>query len=141
MHFSDSRRYAHIVLLVLMIVGIRACGGATQAEDRLTSVTRWTAERAGLSGAKNTLDTQVKPRMAQASGSMSSAIYAASSQIMNSVEMAVNGTFGWAWRQVMNAENAAEVSIRSTLSPNAPAQGQGPDTVPPDNAPKTSPAR
>lgn len=139
MHFSDSRRYAHIVLVVLMIIGIRACGGATQAEDRLSSVTRWTAERAGLAGVKNTLDTQVKPRMAQASGSMSSKIYAASSQMMNNVETAVNGTAGWAWEQVRNAENAVEMRIRSTLSPNA--QTPGPDTVPPDNGSKTSPAR
>ena len=140
MHFSDSRRYAHIVLLVMLIVGIRACGGATQDEDRLTSVTRWTAERAGLSGAKNTLDTQVKPRMAQATGSMSSALYAASSQLMNSVEMAANNTVGWAWRQVVSAENEMEVRIRSTLSPNVPAQTERPDTVPQDNGRKTNPA-
>jgi hypothetical protein len=141
MHIADSRRYAHLVLLLLMIIGIRAYGGPTQAEDRLASVTRWTAEKAGLSAAKQTLDTKVRPRMAQANGSINSTIYAVSSQIMNNLETAVNGTAGWAWQQVRNAGDAIDVGIRSVLNPNAPAQPERADIVPQDDAAKTNPAR
>lgn len=142
MHLADSRRYAHFGLLVLMIIGIRACGGANQAEDRLTSVARWTAERTGLSGVKDTLDSQIKPRLAEASGSMTYKIYAASADVMNGFESAVNGTAGWIWQQVLNAENAIEMVIRSTLSPEMPAKPQPPNAVPADKDPtKTPPPR
>src|SRR5262249_10187033 len=106
MHLWDLRRFAHFALLIVLIVGIRACGGATQAEDRLSFATRWAADRAGLRGAKDPLDTAVKPRMAAATQSWTYSIYAATNRVMDSAESAVNGMATWAGQQVSTAETA-----------------------------------
>ena len=119
MRFWDQRRYAHLALFIVMIIGIRACGGATQAEDRLSFATRWVAERTGLSGAKNTLDTEVRPRLAAATGSMTYSIYSAVSRTMDNAEMAVGGMAMWVRQQVSNAETAIETRVRSIVSPGA----------------------
>jgi hypothetical protein len=115
MHLWDYRRFAHFGLLIVMIVGIRACGGATQAEDRLSFATRWAADKAGLSGAKDTIDSSVKPRMAAATQSMTYSIFAATNRMMDSAESAVSGMATWAGQQASNAETAVVRRIRSIL--------------------------
>jgi hypothetical protein len=132
MHFWDVRRYAHLALLVLMIIGIRACGGATEAEDRLSFVTRWAAERTGLSGAKDRLDAEVRPRLAAATGSMTYTIYAAVSRTMDNAEMAVGGMAMWVRQQVSNAETAIETRIRSIVSPDRDSEPKRPESPPTD---------
>lgn len=126
-HFSDMRRFGHFALVVMLIVVIRACGGATQAEDRLSFATRWAAERAGLRSATDTLDTAVKPRMASATQSMTYRIYTATSNLMDSTEMAVSGTMTWVWLQVSSAENAVEGRLRSILGAEPRKEPQAPD--------------
>ena len=115
MHFWDLRRLAHFGLLIVLIVGIRACGGATQAEDRLSFATRWAADTAGLHGAKDTLDTSVKPRMAAATQSMTYSIFAATGQMMDGAEAAATGMAAWVGQQVSGAETAVVTRIRSVL--------------------------
>jgi hypothetical protein len=124
MHFWDLRRFAHFGLLIVLIVGIRACGGATQAEDRLSFATRWAADRAGLHGAKETIDTAVKPRMAAATQSMTYSIFAATNRMMDGAESAVSGMATWVGQQVSNAETAVVTRIQSVL-------GVGADSKPP----------
>ena len=141
MHFWDFRRYAHFALLVFLIVGIRACGGATEAEDRLSFATRWTAERAGIRGATDTLDENVKPRMAAVTRSMTYTIYAATSAMMDRAELAVTGIATWVGQQVSNAETAIQRQVRSFLSPDAGREPQGPDAPPKDTNPATSSSR
>jgi hypothetical protein len=131
MHLSDFRRFAHFGLLIVLIVGIRACGGATQAEDRLNFATRWAADRAGLSGAKDTIDTAVKPRMAAATRSTTYSIYTATDRMMDSAESAVRGMATWAGRQASNAETAVETRIRSILGVDAKREPQRPDDTDP----------
>jgi hypothetical protein len=140
MHFWDYRRFAHFALLVFLIVGIRACGGATQAEDRLSFATRWTAERAGLRGATDTLDEKVKPRIANATRSMTYTIYAATSRMLDGAEMAITGIATWTGQQVSNAETAIETQIRSFLRPDADREPRTPDAPATDN-PATSSSR
>jgi hypothetical protein len=141
MHFWDMRRFAHFALLIVLIVGIRACGGATQAEDRLSFATRWAAERTGLSGAKDTIDSSVKPRMAAATQSMTYSIYAATSRLMDSAEQAMAGIATWAKQQVGNAEASIARGIRSFLSPDGGGKPPGPDASPTDTDPATSSSR
>ena len=66
MDIGSLRRVAHVGLLVLTVMVVRACGGATQAEDRLNFATRWMAEKTGLTAAKEALDTKVRPPLAAA---------------------------------------------------------------------------
>ena len=137
MHFWDLRRFAHFGLLIMLIVGIRACGGATQAEDRLSYATRWAADRAGLKGAKDSLDTAVKPRMASATQSMTYSIIAATNRMMDGAESALSGMTTWAGQQVSNAETAVVTRIQSVL-------GVGAGTKPPQRdepSPETDQAK
>ena len=137
MHFWDLRRIAHFGLLILLIVGIRACGGAIQAEDRLSFATRWAADKAGLSSAKDTLDTSVRPRMAAATQSMNYSINAATSRAIDGAESAVNGMATWVVQRVSKAETAVETRIRSLLGADTKSEPKQPD----DTDPATSPSR
>ena len=136
----DMRRIAHFALLIVLIVGIRACGGAAMAEDRLSFATRWAADKAGLSGAKDKLDTTVKPRMAAATQSTTYSIYAMTSRLMDSAEMAVKGATTWAGQQVSNAEAAVESQMRSILGGSADSKPPEPDD-PRDADRQTNPSR
>jgi hypothetical protein len=138
MKLWDFRRYAHFALLIVLIVGIRACGGAAQAEDRLSYATRWAAEKAGLSGAKDTLDTAVKPRMAAATRSTTYSIYAATNRMMDSAESAVNGMAAWTGQQARNAETAVMTRIRSILGVGASTEPPPRDSSPTDTDPATT---
>jgi len=140
-HFTDLRRFGHFGLLLMLIVVIRACGGATQAEDRLSFATRWAADRAGLRGATDTIDTSVKPRMANATRSMTYSIYAATSSLMDRAEMAVSGVVTWAEQQVSDAENAVEMRIRSVLGANPERKPEKPDGSPADDDPANRSSR
>ena len=132
MKLWDLRRYAHFALLIVLIVGIRACGGATQAEDRLSFATRWAADKAGLSGAKDTIDASVKPRMAAATQSWTYSIYAATSSLMDSAESAANSMAAWTGQQVSNAETAVDKEVRSLMGADAASEPQ----PPPDGSPR-----
>ncbi|HEU5257538.1 MAG TPA: hypothetical protein VFU28_16205 [Vicinamibacterales bacterium] len=130
-HFWDLRRFAHVVLLIVLIVGIRACGGATQAEDRLSFATRWAADRAGLKGAKDTIDSSVKPRMASATQSMTYSIFAATNRLMDGAESAASGMATWVGEQTRAAETAVATQIRSILGvslDSKPEERGGPST-------------
>ena len=137
MHLWDLRRFAHVALLVMLIVVIRACGGATQAEDRLSFATRWAAERAGLRGATDTIDTSVKPRMANATRSMTYTLYAATSSMMDRVELMVDGMATWVGQQVSNAESGIERRIRSILGADVGNEPQAPDAAAKDDDSKS----
>jgi hypothetical protein len=130
MKLWDLRRYAHFALLIVLIVGIRACGGATQAEDRLSFATRWAADKAGLSGAKDTIDSSVKPRMAAATQSWTYSIYAATSSLMDSAELAMHNMAAWVGQQVGSAETAVMREVRSILGTDANNEPPAPDGSP-----------
>jgi len=139
MKLWDFRRYAHFALVIVLIVGVRACGGATQAEDRLSFATRWAADKAGLSGAKDTIDASVKPRMAAATQSWTYSIYAATSRLMDSAESAVNSMGAWVGQQVSYAETAVVREIRSILGADANNEPPPPDGSPRDTNRATNP--
>jgi hypothetical protein len=124
------RRLVHFALLLLIIIVVRACGGLAVVEDRLNAATRWTAEKTGLSGAKDTLDRKVRPSMAGATRSLTDAIYGGTSRTMDSAELAADGFAGWAGQQLKAAVTAIENSVRSVVSPNSNANESQPRDVP-----------
>jgi len=121
MKLSNYRRLVHIAMLVLVVLVVRACGGAAQAEDRLNGASRWAAERTGLTGVKAALDQNVKPRLAGATSSVTYAIYDGVSRTLDTSEMALYGLASWGWQHVTNVEHAIEARIRSVLTPRGPA--------------------
>jgi hypothetical protein len=118
MKLPDYRRVVHVAILVVIVLVVRACGGAIQAEDRLNSASRWAADKTGLAGAKAVLDTKVKPRVGGVTSSMSYAVYDAVSRTMDSTEMALDGFAAWVGQQVSNTETAIEERIRAALTPS-----------------------
>jgi hypothetical protein len=118
---------------------IRACGGVTQAEDRLNAATRWTAEKTGLAGAKDTLDTKVRPPMAAATKSLTEAIYGGASATMDSAESAADGFAGWVVHLVGGAFTSVEASLRSVLNPNGVEEPKPQDDTEGKNRPPSRP--
>jgi hypothetical protein len=101
----------------MIMIGIRACGGMAQTEDRLNAATRWTAEKTGLMGAKDTLDAKVRPPMAAATRSMSDAIFAGVSRAMDRVESTADGFVGWVVGEVRGALGIIDSSVSPVLTP------------------------
>ena len=124
------RRLAHLALLLTIIVGIRACGGMVRVEDRLNAASRWAAETAGLSGAKDTLDRRIRPSIAASTSSLTEAIYGGTSRTMDSAELAVDGFASWAGQQLKAAVTAIENSVRSVVGPNNSQNESQPPDVP-----------
>ena len=133
------RRLVHLALLLVIVMVIRACGGVTQAEDRLNAATRWTAEKTGLTGAKDALDTKVRPPMAAATKSLTEAIYGGVSRTMDSAESAADGFAGWVLQEVGGAFTAVETSLRSVLNPNAVDEPKPQDDAEDKNRPPSRP--
>ena len=105
------RRLLHVVLLLMIMLGIRACGGVARTEDRLGAATRWTAEKAGLANAKDNFDAKVRPPMAAATRSLSDGIYATASRTMDNVAMTADNFSGWVTMHVRAAFGMVESSL------------------------------
>lgn len=125
---AGMRRLAHVMILVGVIVAVRACGGALQAEDRLSATSRWIADKTGLTEAKTAWDTRIRPPIATVANRSSEATYAVISRSLDSLEAAADGVAGWVAEQVTTARDAAWNSIRSVLTPK-------PEPIPPQPAP------
>jgi len=82
-------------LLLMIVLGIRACGGMALTEDRLNAATRWMAEQVGMGNTKDAFDAAVRPPMAAATRSLSDSIYAMTSRTMDSMELAAGSFSGW----------------------------------------------
>jgi hypothetical protein len=112
-----GRRLIHVVLLVLMIAAVRACGGATQAEDRLDVVTRWVAEKTGLGSVMATWDTTLRPPIAAVTTKMSNGIYDGLSRTLDVAEYTADTAVTWAADTARNAMAAVGNRMRATLTP------------------------
>jgi len=81
------RRLLHVALLLMIILGIRACGGMAVTEDRLGAATRAMADKVGLANKKDAFDAAVRPPMATA-------------RTVDSIELAAGSFSGWMVQQV-----------------------------------------
>jgi len=112
-----GRRVIHLALLVVVIVGVRACGGATQAEDRLTVTTRWMAEKTGLGGVMTAWDTTLRPPIAAVTTRISNGIYDGVSKTLDATEAAADSLATWAADTANNAMAAVQNRMRAVLTP------------------------
>jgi hypothetical protein len=135
------RRLVHLALLLTIIIGVRACGGMTQAEDRLSAATRWTAEKAGLTGARDALDNKVRPSMTAAMRALAEAIFGGVSRTMDRAEQAADGFADWVARQVSAVLTAIETDVGSILTPNTQNEPQRPDIPKSERDRRETPAR
>jgi hypothetical protein len=129
------RRVVHIVLLVLIVMGVRACGGATQTEDRLNATTRWMAEKTGLTGAKEAWDATVWPPLVAVARTTSDVVYGAVYGALNAAEAAVDGVASWVADRITRLMDGLWNGVASLFTPRQKPQPIKPDgTVPPPNA-------
>ena len=129
------RRIVHVALLVILIAGVRACGGAAVAEDRLGVTSRWVADRTGLSAAKDGWDSTVRPRVAAATRSSSDAVYGAISLALDSLEATAEGITTSITAAVSNAAQSLGTAVRSIFTSKKtppPPVAPRPDAPPPD---------
>jgi hypothetical protein len=111
------RRLLHLVLLLAIMLGIRACGGMAVTEDRLGATTRWMAEKVGLANTKDAFDARVRPPMAAATRSMSDAIYATTARTMDGVELAAGSFTGWIAQNIRSGLGLIDGSLQPVVAP------------------------
>jgi hypothetical protein len=58
------RRLVHLLAIVAVIVSVRACGGLTAVEDRMSASSRWAAERTGMTTVRDRWRDNVSPAIA-----------------------------------------------------------------------------
>jgi hypothetical protein len=54
----------HLLAIVAVIVSVRACGGLTAVEDRMSASSRWAAERTGMTTVRDRWRDNVSPAIA-----------------------------------------------------------------------------
>ena len=111
------RRFVHLVLLLLIVMGVRRYGGATEAEDRLRTAGRWAGEEAGLVEARKEWNTTARPRVAASKTTLSNAIHTRVAAAMESAATS-GGIAGWITDELRTSLQEAESLIRSILAPN-----------------------
>lgn len=123
------RRLIHLVLLILIVVTVRAFGGAPAAEDRLAATSRWIGDKTGLSAFREEWDKTVGPSLTGASNRMTHAVTFA----LDGTEAAVEQTAAWTRAKLVLARRTVADKIRSVLNPSPgarPAQTQGGSEAP-----------
>lgn len=115
------RRLLHIVLLLAIMLGIRACGGMAITEDRLSAATRWAAEKVGMANKKDAFDAAVRPPLAAATRSMSDSLYSTTARTMDSMEAAAGSFSGWIVQSVRAGLGLVDGSLQPVVAPDSPA--------------------
>jgi len=88
---GNGRRVIHLALVVLAIAGIRACGGAAQAEDHLNTTTQWVAEKMGLERVKSVWATTVGASTTTTASKLSNAAFESVSRLLDALERTAGG--------------------------------------------------
>jgi len=60
------RRVVHLLLLISVIAGVRACGGLVTAEDRVSAHAQWIGDKTGVSTLRRKWREDVAPRISGA---------------------------------------------------------------------------
>ena len=119
------RRLIHVAVLIGLIIGVRACGGAASAEDQLGAGTQWFAEKTGLAAAKARWDRSIRPPLAAITGSASTAMYGAVARSLDEASSITDQTAAWTKDTAGKAVDGVANGIRGIFMPGAaPAQRQ-----------------
>jgi hypothetical protein len=146
---SDSRRHAvdpgvfrrliHIVILIGVVIGVRACGGTVSAEDQLGAGTQWFAERTGLAAAKERWDKSIRPPIAAMTNAASDSLYRGVARTLDNAEAVADRGAAWVADTMSKAVDAVASALRALLIPSAEPTSPQPNS-PPRQAPRPSPA-
>ena len=123
------RRLIHLVLLVVIVVTVRAFGGASAAGDRIGSTSRWIGDKTGLSVVRERWDKGVGRNFTAASNRMDQAVTFA----LDRTEATVGQMADWVVAEVSIARRAVSDKVRFVLNPTPngpPAQTQGATEAP-----------
>ena len=134
------RRLVHLALLIGIVVGVRACGGATTAEDQLGAGTQWFAERTGLAAAKDKWDKSIRPPIAAMTDAASQSLYRGVARTLDSAEAAADDGAMWVGQLIAKAADSVTGVLRSIFVPGAGPAPQKPDS-PRQAQPAAPPAR
>ena len=113
------RRAIHVVILIGVIVGIRAYGGAASAEDKLGATTQWFAEKTGLAAVKERWDKSIRPPIAAVTSSASESLYRSLARSMESASAATDQSASWITDTASKAVDVMASAVRSVFFPGA----------------------
>jgi hypothetical protein len=119
-----ERRLIHVALVIMVVVGVRACGGAPQAEDRVNAASQWMAEKTGLESAKSTWNKTIRRSVGSTTTRASNAVYGSMSRFLDGVEATVDGVGVWVNERVKRTTEAIDNGLHATLTPD----GRNPQT-------------
>src|SRR5262245_61755078 len=121
------RRSFHLVLLIVIILVVRAYGGLSEAGYALGMAGRWSADRTGLTRAKQTWDSVLRQRIAMTTQSTSDALYNAASLVLSAGETGVGGIGEWISRKANSATVALGDAVRSVLEDSPGSDRDAPE--------------
>lgn len=135
------RRLIHVFIVIGVIVGVRACGGAASAEDQLGAGTQWFAEKTGLSAAKERWDKSIRPPIAAMTSSASEALYQGLARSLESASAATDQSAAWITDTASKSVDAVAGSVRATFFPGAESGKPQPNASPrpPQQSPPPAP--
>jgi hypothetical protein len=122
---GNGRRVIHLWLLLLAIAGIRACGGAAEAEDRLNVTTQWVAEKTGVERAKSTWDATFRGSAASATSKISNAAFASVFRFLDALDQTAAGLGTLTSNGIDRAKSAVEGGVSGALNPASGSQPTG----------------
>jgi hypothetical protein len=124
------RRLVHLAILIGVIVGVRACGGTTSAEDRLGAGTQWFAERTGLTAVKEKWDKSIRPPIAAMTNAASDSLYRGVARTIDNAETATEQGAAWIANTASNAVDAVANALRRTFLPGVEPAAPPPRPTP-----------
>ena len=129
------RRLLHVALLLMIILGIRACGGMAVTEDRLGAATRAMADKVGLANKKDAFDAAVRPPMAAATQSLGNSISVTTARTVDAIRdgsccpQPAAAIAGFARRRLLHGDCVRlalrVASVRRPPTPEAPPPSPG----------------
>ena len=122
---GNGRRVIHLWLLLLAIAGIRACGGAAEAEDRLNLTTQWVAQKTGLERARSTWDATFRGSTASVTSKISNAAFASASSFLDALDRTASRMGTLTSEGVDRATSAVEGGVSGALNPASGNQPAG----------------
>ena len=124
------RRAIHVVILIAVIAGIRAYGGAASAEDRLGAATQWFAEKTGMAAVKERWDRSIRPPIAAITNRASESLYQSLARSLESASAATDSGASWISDTASKAIDGAASAVRAVFFPGVESGRTQPNPAP-----------
>jgi hypothetical protein len=109
------RRFAHLIIVISLILVVRSCGGMAIAEDRMSATSQWVAQKTGMTAVRDKWRKDIAPAIAGTSRKASQGLQDAVRGGMQSIDSGAIGT-----RDRINAAGASVVSAVKNAFGGAP---------------------